>query len=638
MKKIILFTDDFFANSNHCGLRFKAKDIALSYLAFLSKRSGLDGVGGICSSALFLEKVKDEGLRRYNYGIENVAAWNSVDFSSLHSFADALYSQSKELGMEYGLVHRDIPLLSTIELRWLLPLFFNNLIYVNTIKGVIEKESPDTVRTIGRGPVAGIVKAVAAKEGPLLDQRHGLFTSLFGLTAYRRGIPDYRLLIRSFAKRLPSKVEGGIFSEKKTRPRILFIGWIDRSVERLVAALPSLRQNLDADIYLLAEKRVSLTENLRRAGVKCSYSHEWINTREGVKLTRSVEGAARRGWDQLKKHAPLRLGHSWYGVPIFPYAEPILRNSCLEGGRFSAYYVEVAKRAVERCQPDMVVCFEDWELPRAVTLICRQRKIPTVAYYALSSNAYNNVVVRSQEWMAVSGDVFYNSFLGQYGKERICAVGDTLVDRAVISSKEEARRKVCSDLGLSFEKPIVLLISFFAASPFTIRDVEALFKNTGQAVNAIKGAQLIVKTHPLQATKDVKKWIKLWGCKGRVVDNYNLFSLCSAADIVSVPITTAIWQAMLARTPVVSIQYKGLLERFEGQGFDYLENKGVVHISPDENAAPVFEKLIYDNDFRLAQIARGLKHVQEHVGPLDGNATLRLTDFFKTIMGEKVLI
>lgn len=637
MQKSLLFTEHFGADSNHSSWRFKANDLAMSSLASLLGGSVLDGVDGICSSEMFLRKIKNAKLRKFSYETESVAEWNNVDFSSLHSFLDELYSISAELGPEYGLMHEGIPLLSLIEMRWVDPFFSNTLIHINTIRKVIDNENPDMVRVIGQSPIVNMAMDLARRKKIRFSQGKGVFALPWGLISKRNSIPPYRSLSHGMLKRSPHRAENGIFAESKRRPRVLFIGWLDRTVDRLAVALPALRQGLDADFYLVAEKRVSLTEDLRRAGVVCSYTDQWMDRKDGAALMRNVERASRKGWDQLKRHARSRLGQSWYGVPIFPYAEPVLKCSCLDGGRLSVYFVEIAKRVVERCQPDLVVCFEDWELPKAVTLICRQKKIPTVAYYVLSNNTYCGLVRRSQEWMAVAGDVIYRGFQEQYAEGHIRMVGDTLVDRAVVSSKEEARHKVCSDLRLSFEKPIVLLISSYASAPVTMRDMEDIFKKTAQAAAAIQGAQVVVKTHPGQPTKDVKEWMRSWGCKGQVVDNYNLFSLCQAADIVSAPITTAVLQAMLAKTPVVSIQRRELLEKFKGMGYDYLENKGVVPISPDEDPSPVFKKLLFDHDFREAQIQRGLRHVQEHMGPIDGNATSRLISFLNEITGGALL-
>jgi hypothetical protein len=582
---------------------------------------------------MFLKKLDNKRFRRLSYDIECVVDCNRVDFNTLHSFIDELYRLSKELGPECGLVHAGIPLLSPLEIRWLDPFFVKVLIYMNTISKVIDLARPDKVYAVGHSQIVDMARDIAAKKGIGFSQKKGLLELPLSLMTPWRVVPDYRPLCELNLRGLPSKVEVANTFPAKKRPRVLFIGWFDRTMERLAAALPALRVGLDADLFLLSSRRVSLTGDLRRAGLICSYSHEWLSRQEGERLMSDVGHSARLGWEQLKRQASSRLGHSWYGLPIFPYAEPILKGSCLEGGKLSAFFVEVAKRAIDSYQPDMLVCFEDWELPRAATLVCRQRNIPTVIYAALSNNAYTGLVRRPQEWMATAGEVLYRGYHRQFKEGHIRVVGDTLVDRTLETSKEEVRRKVCSDLGLNAERPVVLLLSVYsAANSVAMKDIELLYKKTSQAVKGISGAQLVVKTHPLQPTRDVKEWMRSWGCHGQVVDNYNLLSLCRAADIVSVPVTTAVWQAMLAKTPVVTIQERESLEKFQDMEYGYLDNKGVVYISPDEDPVPMFEKLIFDPSFRRTQIQKGVEHVQEHVGLLDGHAAERLTNFFIDIL------
>ena len=123
-----------------------------------------------------------------------------------------------------------------------------------------------------------------------------------------------------------------------------------------------------------------------------------------------------------------------------------------------------------------------------------------------------------------------------------------------------------------------------------------------------------------------------WGCSSLVVQEWDLLELCLAADLVCVPVTSAMWQAMLARTPVVCIQPRARLEQYDQLGIDYLKGKGIIHISPEEDPVPIFKKLLFDPSARQAQIERGLIHVTEHVGPLDGCSSQRLAQWMVEII------
>jgi hypothetical protein len=383
---------------------------------------------------------------------------------------------------------------------------------------------------------------------------------------------------------------------------------------------------------MLGVKRISLVDELRKAGVVYSRTEEWMTGAEVTRLMDTTRRRSRRGWHSLQAYARNGLKQEWQGLPIFRYAAPALKASCEDGAEFSAYFVETARRAIDRCKPDVLVCFEDWELPRAATLLCRQRKIPTIAYYSLSGASYPEMIRRSQEWMAVSGESLYRNFLPQYGGDHIRIVGDTVVDKAVSLSRDDARRKICLDFGLRTDAPIIVLLSTYTVTPMRQEDIKEMFQRTFDAASAVTGSQLVIKTHPMQPTERVKQWVADWGGAGTIIDNCDLFTLCRAADIVSTPPTSGVWQALVAGTPTVCLMPRETVAQFTNIGYGYLERKGIWHISTDQDARSVFRDLIFDVKIRDEQIRKGYEHAQEHVGPVDGHACERLVSFLKEVM------
>ncbi|MEI6437718.1 MAG: hypothetical protein WCO69_03085 [Candidatus Omnitrophota bacterium] len=634
MSKDILFTGHFCLYGGSSGWPAKVNRLALAGLAALLKNSSLGQVDALCSWDDFLQQKDVAGPRQYSYDRESIYQFNHVDFAAMHSFLDELYAISKELGPEFGLVHAGIPLLSPIEIRWVDPFLRQRLAPINVVQKILRSEQPARVLGLGRGSMMDIVREASAQAGVDFERQQGPAAWPFDLASRTRVRIPFRSMDDTLLKWLPPEADTRAFAQPKGRPRVLFIGWLDRTVERLVAALPQLRENLDADLFCLAPRRVSLIGELQSQGVHYSDMHHWISQQEGRRLIGDARKAAARGWQEIQSLSVKRMGQRWYGLPIFPYAEPFLKQACLEGVPFSFHFVESARRAIDRCRPDLVVCFEEWELPRAVSLLCRERQIPTVAYYAISNSNYPGLIRRSQDWLAASGEVLATAFKQQFPEGQHRIVGDTLVDKALESSVPDVRSKVCAELGLAPDKPVVLLLSTYVVGVVTFKDLEEMFKRTFQGVAGVKDAQLIIKAHPLQPIEDIKKWLKMWGCRGVVVRDYNLLSLCLAADLVSVPVTTAAWQPMLARVPVVCLLRREVVEQFQDMRYDFLENKGVVHIALEADPAVVFNRLITDPVARQEQIERGVRHAEEHVGPADGKAGARLTGLLREILNK----
>lgn len=135
--------------------------------------------------------------------------------------------------------------------------------------------------------------------------------------------------------------------------------------------------------------------------------------------------------------------------------------------------------------------------------------------------------------------------------------------------------------------------------------------------------QVLVEAHPAQSLKEIQGWFRRWQCPAvPIVKDGSLFDYCVASDVVVAPVTTAIHQAMMAGTPVLCLQSADC-RSFQSMGYDVLAGKGVVHIDTNVDPVPTINALVSDGLVRQDQIMRGYRHVEEHVGPRDGDAARR---------------
>lgn len=598
----------------------------------------------VLTSSSLAERVRfdsSDNVTVRDYDADIVIWKEQADCSALHEFADALYRLSELAGKESGLTYHNLPVLKLLEPRWLDPLFSSILVYANMFSSVLDKTRPPSVRVLGGfSEIERLAADIAsAKAIPVSGARFRWWLRALS-ELMCEGVVDqvesYRAMVRRDLRELPGKANMSAY-DRLARPPVLFVANINRTLERLRAALPTIQGRAEFEPCVLASSRVTLVEALKAQGLPCSYTRDWLSANEGRQLVEQAGNRALTGWRYLQSQATALLPHSWQGVRIYSYAEPLLQAACLEGSCRAVIVAEIAKRVIDRCKPVLVVNFEDGELNRAVTLLCQQRGIPTLAYHNLSPGSYVGLVRYTQEWVAVAGPWLYRSYSTKqrYTPDRIRIVGDTLTDSVATASRGKARETICRTLNLSAMHPILVLLSAYPACPITVTDIWLGFKRMFRAARQIQGSQVVVKAHPLQSVETVKQWMSAWDCSGVLVHDCDLLELCLAADLVcTISTTTAVWQPMLARTPVVYVQPRDALGQLDQVGFDYLKGKGVVHISPEEDPAPAFERLIFDSSTRQAQIERGLAHASEHVGPLDGESSSRLVRWMNEIIGS----
>jgi len=572
--------------------------------------------------------ITEDRIERYDRAL--LLAVETLDFAPLHRFADTLEEKSHTLTANgASFTHRGLSLSKIHEIRWIWPVAYN-CAFSRLCLTEISQHSATQFKALGwsgKLPAAVLAADRAGLSVDIVTQR------LAGASARLQYRAQSRFLHRVVPHYLnkTSKQRRALATRSDDRKRMLVIGNFDRTIERLERLMPALA-SAGFDLHVTALPRVERVANLRELGVECSLVSDWIEPGEANALQRKTASAARKWWREVEA-ARADFNQESYGVRVYDNAREILKAHVLNGAGAAALAAEVSTRVMDAYAPDIVLNFEDWDFNRAASLLARQRGIPTLAYYCLSAPGHAGMVRRTQEWMAVAGENLRSAFAFQYDPDHIRVVGDPLVTAQELRciNVAELRQK----LGLKIDARYIVLMSSYPTAGIALEDIEQIFRRTFHAATAL-GVEVVVKAHPAQPIDEVRNWMRAWnlGNDAIILRDCSLSELCSAVDVASVPVTSAVHQALLVGTPVVCLQSTRSLEPFESMGFDYLTGKGVVHVAPDIDATSIIRALIFDSDARAEQVRKGFDHAKEHVGPIDGGAPQRFVAFVQYILSH----
>ncbi|MBL7196743.1 MAG: hypothetical protein ISS47_01440 [Candidatus Omnitrophica bacterium] len=581
------------------------------------------------------------------YTWEQLPIVNRINYKPLHEFSDALVRISSQAGPDSGLLYGGLSIFQILEILWIEPLLNNFSFYLQMFSEVLQKRDVSQVKIVSmRQEMKHLIMSLAKAKGiPSKREYFSLGGKIMSLLEHPL-LPsledNFNFSLKLFLSEMKKTIRTTAYDKIK-KPRVLFIGYKERTLRRLQAALPVLLSRVEFEPCLLAgsrsynSKTTAVIEELQQSGLRCSWIPDWISLSEAKKLLRESKRHLIKGWDYIESRSKSDLAHDFLGVQIFPYAKRMLKSICINGGCYASLLAEIASRLVARCRPSLVVNFEDWGINRAVTLKCRQYGIPNLAYYNLSPNLYTGLVRRLPEWIAVSGKVLYDEHLinAKRDPERLIIVGDTLSDKIKSFSHEEARIKVCQAFGLSKEKKIVVVLSARAQAFWPQANLENYYRKIFQAIRNLKDIQAIIKVHPQHSIRHTEIDLMKLKCRAdAITQDYDLTELSLAADLVCFAFSTGGTYPMMVGTSAVTIQPRNMVKAFdELSGF--VSGGGAVLVMDDEDATSVFRKLLYDSTARQEQIERARKFVTRHCGSLDGFSSQRLANLIVRIIKQK---
>ena len=556
------------------------------------------------------------------------------DYTPLHQFADALDDLSAQLDRsgQGGFHHRGISLVKIHEIRWIWPIAYT-CSFARLCLDWITSSKARRLTALGwttKLPAAiYAARRVQVRIGPVARA----FASLSDQLEYRAHATFVGNIVPHWMEQASLDRSVPVMPYPTDKPAIVVVANFDRTLERLERLVPEL-QAADYTLHVVATRRLPSLDRLRAQGVDCTLAKDWLTPQDMRTITKEGTAKGKAWWQAVTRAAAAgRLAQTQGEIEIFDNARHVLRAHFLHGGPACMFAVEVAARVLDTYKPQLILNFEDWDLNRALSLMARQRNIPSLAYYCLSAPGHAALVRRTQDWMATSGENLRKAFVHQFAPGHIRVLGDPLVRPIEHRVDAEARRALRQQLGLHPDKPLIVLMGSYPTVGLTLDDLKTVFQRTVRAAALIGNVQVIVKSHPAQTAEQVKQWCVAWDCGDiPVVKDVSLFDLCEAAELASVPVTSGVHQALMAGIPVVCLQSRQSILPFESMGFDYLTGKGVVHVPVELDAAPVVARLLFDAEARKQQIAQGFQHVEEHSGPADNLCGQRLVAFIADIL------
>ncbi len=436
------------------------------------------------------------------------------------------------------------------------------------------------------------------------------------------------------AVKQPGSLDAGSVARKDT---LLAIAYYDRTIIRLLQAVPHLRGDLGIPIHVVCALRdVRLETELRMAGCEVSHITDWLDIKQWQESQREVSAVGKKSWQWLCQHGDRLLGDlAVMGIPLLDIVRPYLKAAFCAALPDAAGAAMAANAIDDALRPGCVLNFEDFELNRAITLVANRRNAATLAYYTLSPTwRSDGMIRRSQHHVAVAGQQLAEVFAPQYGKH-LRIVGDTLksplgnaAQRQVFRDKQRALLNLAED-----QKLVLLLASYpkLGRSTDTLRQV---FKRTSHAVHQLGNVRLVVKPHPRQDLRQLQRWMTEWGVEGDIVKDAVLHELCCAADLVSTTVSSSVVQALLAHVPVICLVQTKVLELYETRGNHYIAGGGIRCIGETEDEVAIARDLLFSPLARASQIKKGIAHAEYYIGPLNADPVKLLGSYIEALMPQ----
>lgn len=551
---------------------------------------------------------------------------NSADFRKLHLFAEELNAQSLLLEDEVGACIGRISISDLLEARWSEALFHNVLWYLDSFAGFVENKSYNKVIFCNYAPTFSHLASIVQPHA-----RSVRFDPMFYLLRVAYSVIDkfkwrsevnqaYRFAREELRKQNPNSTIGVTTGRK----RLLVVATINRSVERLLPAMEYLKA-AGFEVSIVGYARVSALTKLSECGARCFHFGSFMAENDWSSVERAVRSKVRTRWQALRRNLP-KGQHRWQGIDQIELAAKTLKRKFSVHAAQAELAFHVADRAMRKIQPDLVLCFEDSELPRAFTRLANRSGVPSAIYLCAVPNLHPGSLRFSQEQMFVCGSVAREMMLPWRADSRVIEVGDTLVDELDTKRQQFKRADFWRRHKLEPGQGVIgVLSSWPDDSILTLAEIKHQFLKSFE-VSVRLGRPVAIKLHPLQDEARVRSWIASLGIEAMLLKDCNLLDFCFACDVIVAPLTTAIWQAMMAGIPVASFVLKGTNMAANAHAeYGFSNQQGVRCIDHNEDPTKVISELLLNSAKRAEQVKKGIAYVSMHVGGMDGLNSLKLT-------------
>ncbi len=314
--------------------------------------------------------------------------------------------------------------------------------------------------------------------------------------------------------------------------------------------------------------------------------------------------------------------------------EVFVKQSFTEAGLYHA----IAEKIIKAHHPKIVTVFSDARFLEAG--IAQAAKASEIVTFLLSPNPVMSADAINRydtcQYVGVLGEHIYNRLverksvslaqLEKVGDLRFDALKDIRFDISQTRSK----------LGISPEKELVTITSFYTTSWHPIEEKKIFLKSLCAAIKKIPNLELVIKAHPNEDESLLRLLLKTEGFDNLIiVKQFPIYELLmNSKFVITLASSMTPIEAMLLDVPVVCFS---LSWKVTDKLFQYVKKEGAIGIDETSDMENIFLKLKNDDDYRSARINLGRKFVSGYIQHPVGQAGARILKLYEQWLSEPMV-
>lgn len=376
---------------------------------------------------------------------------------------------------------------------------------------------------------------------------------------------------------------------------------------------------------------------------------EYYLSRKIIKNARIAARGLNRSYRSLASSERFKQSTRLYDIPLYDLINNNLSFTFSRGHLAMVIAIfETAKSIMEKEKPDVVVvCGEFVVFERAIIAAAKLKGIPVLSvqhgiyspYFIHYNHSPADIGASGEatapycpvaDRFAVYSQQDKENFVNR-GRARECNViisgqprYDVLARADTVFSKERTFKK----LNLNSSKKLVVWMT--QSHAFTPRQNERNRNAIYNAIESLKGVQLVVKLHPEENRKATPYRLDRT-FKPTIVGGWGSFTfeLLYAADLVITHYCTTAIEAIMLNKPLIIIDFGGGLTVVP-----YIESGAAIGIDKQDALTSAIEKALYDEPTRQALAEAQRRYIADSGCWQDGQASQIVADLIIQMIAE----
>ena len=365
-------------------------------------------------------------------------------------------------------------------------------------------------------------------------------------------------------------------------------------------------------------------------------------------IIRTAFRASRRykkEWDKLKNNQEFMDSLVHEGMPLFGPLKAFLKTHFEQITFVQVLFIELMQRAVEMEKPDLILIAGERSIQggEAALIAGKLKGIPTLAiqhgninlhfpmYLHTKEETYSKI---ASEWnplpdkTAVYGPQARRVLVEDcnYPETKVVVTGQPRYDILAEADRIFSREEFCQQYGLDLNRKIALICT--ECLPIFEENVMFL-QSILRALREFPEMQIVIKPHPYEKGKWYERTAREERASALILpQKSNTYEAMYACDVMLAFFSTTITEALILSKPVVVVNLTG-----KPDPMPYVENCVAIGAYKQEDIAPATKDALYSKSVirKLAQARK--EFVYEHAYIQDGQATTRVAELIKQMLG-----